>query len=688
MPSSLRRALTLPRLCIAAVIGLSMSFIPLMHYDFLPSAITQSVLPHYEPAGAQVLPTPDPGEQVSVDRKVTSETGIEPFTAVGLKLTELPTEPVYARTHAVGGDWSTWRELDVTTMGGSNGSQQVVNEEPIWVKAADGYEINVPSSIVDTSQVVLVRDAVRRVLSTATPLASAEAPPFGVHTRDEWGARPYNGTPDYGTSIQFAVVHHSDSSNDYAPGDVPSILRSIQAFHMDSNGWADIGYNFVVDKYGGIWEGRAGGMDRPVIGAHAAGFNTNSVGVMVIGDYTAAQPSAAALESVSNVIGWKTYLSGTDPAGTVTVTSNGSPKYPAGTVVTIPRVVGHQDVGLTACPGSIEASLGQIRARAQQYKDYYTANSKPFGSIDAIQAGTGSASGSVTVSGWAIDPRKNGSPSRVVLYGGGQSGVFTADVPRPDVGAAYPNYGPNHGFNATLPNLVPGWITMCVSALNESSSTGDQLLGCPWVKVADPTGQSPSGYIGGAAGTFGGFQISGAVRDGSSPNTPLTVDVEVDLQVVASVATTGGPGLYSASVAGIVGGNHRVCVIAHNIGSGFDTRFDCTTVYVTPTGPMGRWDWVGTNPQGDIGLFGWAWDAETLNSINVEVLIDRARWVIPADQARPDVAGMGVPPAYGVRKGFGMTVYVGKGNHTVCVNPIDYPSGQTGSFGCRNVIIK
>src|SRR5690606_31099732 len=147
------------------------------------------------------------------------------------------------------------------------------------------------------AKVVTVRDELRRVTADSTPVAGAATPPpFGIRTRDVWGARAPLST-SYASTVKLAVVHHSDSGNSYGPGDVPGILRSIQAFHMDGRGWSDIAYNFVVDKFGTVWEGRGGGIDRPVIGAHAMGFNTGSVGVMVIGDYTQATPTAAALES-------------------------------------------------------------------------------------------------------------------------------------------------------------------------------------------------------------------------------------------------------------------------------------------------------------------------------------------------------------------------------------------------------
>ena len=82
----------------------------------------------------------------------------------------------------------------------------------------------------------------------------------------------------------MVFVHHTDTPNGYTLDDVPAILRSIQTYHVRSNGWNDIGYNFLVDAYGRIFEGRAGGIDRPVIGAHTGGFNTGSVGIAVLGD--------------------------------------------------------------------------------------------------------------------------------------------------------------------------------------------------------------------------------------------------------------------------------------------------------------------------------------------------------------------------------------------------------------------
>ena len=97
--------------------------------------------------------------------------------------------------------------------------------------------------------------------------------------------------PKYSDAVHFAVVHHTAGSNNYTRGESAAIVRGIEIYHVKGNGWNDIGYNFLVDKYGQVFEGRYGGVDKAVIGAHAEGFNTGSVGVAVLGSYGATQIS-------------------------------------------------------------------------------------------------------------------------------------------------------------------------------------------------------------------------------------------------------------------------------------------------------------------------------------------------------------------------------------------------------------
>ena len=125
-------------------------------------------------------------------------------------------------------------------------------------------------------------------------LTIAGAP--SIIPRSAWGADEEirRAPPQYFDAVHFAVVHHTAGSNAYSPAQSAAIVRGIEVYHVDANGWNDIGYNFLVDKYGQVFEGRYGGVDRPVIGAHALGFNAGSVGVAVLGDYNSTRISAAA----------------------------------------------------------------------------------------------------------------------------------------------------------------------------------------------------------------------------------------------------------------------------------------------------------------------------------------------------------------------------------------------------------
>ncbi|MBT2421496.1 FG-GAP repeat protein [Streptomyces sp. ISL-22] len=180
-----------------------------------------------------------------------------------------------------------------------------------------------------------------------------------IITQAEWGASTdYDGTPEYGTEIKAAVIHHTgvDSDNGLSCAESRARMRTIQQAHF-SQGYFDIGYNFVVDRCGQIFEGRSGGMDLPVIGAHDAGFNTNTVGISYIGNFESAQPSRAGMDAISRVIAWKFGMYGIDPTGKVTLTSGvdqgySGNKIPKGQSITLPRVFGHRDTNATACPGA------------------------------------------------------------------------------------------------------------------------------------------------------------------------------------------------------------------------------------------------------------------------------------------------------------------------------------------------
>ena len=130
-------------------------------------------------------------------------------------------------------------------------------------------------------------------------------------SRAAWGAdkcRP-RAKPSYGT-VRAAYVHHTVSLNDYTPEEAPGIVLAICRYHRNSNGWNDIGYQALVDKYGVLYEGRAGGLDKPVLGAHAQGYNAQATGIASIGDNTAVGLSDTALDSLADYIRWKITIHG------------------------------------------------------------------------------------------------------------------------------------------------------------------------------------------------------------------------------------------------------------------------------------------------------------------------------------------------------------------------------------------
>ena len=166
--------------------------------------------------------------------------------------------------------------------------------------------------------------------------------------------------------VDFAVVHHTESLSSYSPAQSPAIVLGICLFHRDVNGWHDIGYDLLVDRFGTVFDGRAGGADQPTLGAQAGGWNAVSTGVALIGSYSLAPPPAAALRSLERVLAWKLSLAGVPAQGAVTERSTGSDpadnRWQRGALVRFQRIAGHRDADSTDCPGAaLYALLPRIR---------------------------------------------------------------------------------------------------------------------------------------------------------------------------------------------------------------------------------------------------------------------------------------------------------------------------------------
>ncbi|HTW17874.1 MAG TPA: N-acetylmuramoyl-L-alanine amidase [Nocardioides sp.] len=178
-----------------------------------------------------------------------------------------------------------------------------------------------------------------------------------IYSRAQWGAderlRDKSSLRYY--EVHAGYVHHTVNANNYSRAEVPGILRSIYAYHTKSRGWSDVGYNFLVDRFGRIWEGRAGGVDRPVVGAHTLGYNDYSFAMSAIGNFDVVKPTAAMVQAYGALFAWKLSLHGV---------SAGSTRQQVGPKV-FQAINGHRDAGSTACPGRyLYAQIPQIRALA------------------------------------------------------------------------------------------------------------------------------------------------------------------------------------------------------------------------------------------------------------------------------------------------------------------------------------
>jgi hypothetical protein len=330
------------------------------------------------------------GAQKRFGRAVQSqpiETGRR-FNLVGMRWRGGAEPRIGIRTRREGGGWSRWTTLPAQSEDapdpGRGEPDARGTSTPAWVGEADYVQyrlskpvpglklhyVNVKGSSTGGDR---LRSGLRRVadhvaaLIPGTPAAKAAEARPGMVSRAGWGASdcPPRSGPEYG-SVKAAYVHHTVSTNDYTRSEAPSVVLGICRFHRNSNGWNDIGYNFLVDKYGVLYEGRAGGVDRAVIGAQAQGYNSQTTGIANIGTFTSVPQSSAALDAMARLIRWKLPLHGAPTAGSTTVTSAGGDtnRYAAGRSVRLNRVAGHRDTNLTECPGSaLYGQLGDLRAR-------------------------------------------------------------------------------------------------------------------------------------------------------------------------------------------------------------------------------------------------------------------------------------------------------------------------------------
>jgi hypothetical protein len=278
------------------------------------------------------------------------------------------------RTRSAGA-WSPWTPMSVDGDGPSARQDSLLRDgtSPVWVDDATGVEVAVyaPAGVTLQGLQVDTIDPGTSALDAAVPASAATAAAKGGHlagtfpgiprivTRAQWGADESLGDrcwdPKYGSTFKAVVVHHTAGSNHYSRREAASVVRGVLAYHTISRGWCDIGYNFLIDRYGTIYEGRAGGIRQPVRGAHAGDYNVDTTGISMMGNFDLARPTKAMEHSLVELVAWR--------LGTAYHGAYGRPFLYDGR---FNRISGHRDVMSTSCPGRYGYSwLPNLRERVQ-----------------------------------------------------------------------------------------------------------------------------------------------------------------------------------------------------------------------------------------------------------------------------------------------------------------------------------
>lgn len=375
------------RLALVAVAGLAL-FAPMLPAGWqAPLPAAGAPVPAAVPSYGTVAPS---YQELDLRSAPLAGTSLAAASAAGTKTFEMVgvTWPYRANSAQVvvkvrvqqNGKWTAWEQLPVEDAGPDPAQEgrPRSSTEPLWVGAANGVEASLTTrdgTTVRGAKVALINpgtspaDAAPQAIPAEAAeaglmVAAASRAPYGmpaIISRRGWGAderlRSVNGAacakPNYGRTVQAAFVHHTVDLNNYTRGQVAAMIRGIYAYHVRSRGWCDIGYNFLVDKFGRVFEGRYGGRQFPVVGAHTGGYNTDSFGVSLIGNFETAAPTAAMMEATARTIAWK--LDGNYHSPLTRVVLSGK---------SLIRVSGHRDTKATACPGIyVYRRLGSLRQR-------------------------------------------------------------------------------------------------------------------------------------------------------------------------------------------------------------------------------------------------------------------------------------------------------------------------------------
>ncbi len=248
----------------------------------------------------------------------------------------------------------------------------------------------------------------------------------------------------------------------------------------------------------------------------------------------------------------------------------------------------------------------------------------------------------MTARGWALDPEAETGPILVQMYLDGRTQtVGTADAPRPDIGAAFPAAGPDHGYSVTM-SASAGWHDVCLYAINVGPGSS-RNLGCRSVLVPS---SDPFGQVDTVTTSVGKVTVSGWAIDPTRPTRSSCRCTSTDgprpsagadrarPDVGAAYPSAGPDHGYSVTMPSD-GGRHTVCLYAINTGEGASVLLGCRVVDVPPPNPFGNIDAVTTGP-GTVSARGWTIDPDSTDPILVQMYVDgRANSVGRADATAP-----------------------------------------------------
>ncbi|MEX2043356.1 MAG: N-acetylmuramoyl-L-alanine amidase [Patescibacteria group bacterium] len=344
-----------------------------------------------------------PGDAIATDTELAYEspeleTGLPKTNAIGISWVQQGGGDAHieVRTHD-GGGWSEW--LEIESSGDRPDFAEPTGHGAILLTAdakraqyrfalhGEGGGVKVSDAEVTAIDATTGPDPTKKTLLGRLfgSQASAISNPR-IYSRSEWGSPEPNGSPRWTPryhKLSRVMVHHTVSNATSSFSGSAANVRAIWDYHANSLGWGDIGYNYLVDQSGHIFQGRyynksfAEANTVEVEGGHTYSFNDRSIGIAALGNFQNVGPKSALLENIGKIAGFKIapYGLGATAAyldeGVSSAASSGCP--PARGRRSQYRIAGHRNYCSTACPGDhLYARLGTIRNRAQVYSDLYS----------------------------------------------------------------------------------------------------------------------------------------------------------------------------------------------------------------------------------------------------------------------------------------------------------------------------